>query len=274
MPWVHDGKFDYYGAYARPKTTYDFKIHINLLKGQVTVWYSGRGDDDWFLLAENVPLINKASSVNTVWVQQAVGASGIEDLLVDSQSLANRENVHPHPLAKDNRVVALGKGFRFQQMRSFWRQPGRHVTIARRAPKDYSPWIGFTDVVESKPGTLVAVFSDDNAHGASGRLLVIHSDDGGQTWKNEMSIKIQMARTLEASIAPESKNLPTVRCFCWLTPDLPTFSAAPMAAMIGRGYAYLIPARPGARVPSSFPAEFWNYPTAIGLSPATIIRTA
>lgn len=189
LPWAQDGKFNYYSAYARPKTPYDFKVHLNLKQEKMTVWCSGRGDEDWFMLAENVPLINKTDHINAIQVKQSIGGTGVEDLVVESEILQDREMVRSHPLAKKKRVVDSAKGFHFQQMRSAWRRPGRHVTVTRRNPQDSLPWIGFPDVVESKPGSLVATFSDGDTHGAGGRLLVVHSNDTGRTWGNEIAIK-------------------------------------------------------------------------------------
>jgi hypothetical protein len=58
VPWASDGRLDYYGGYARPDTPYDFKLKLDLRAGHVDVSSSGRGDDDWFLLVEEAPLIS------------------------------------------------------------------------------------------------------------------------------------------------------------------------------------------------------------------------
>jgi hypothetical protein len=44
-PWLFDGQLDYYCMYARPNTTYDFKLKLDLNQNQMTAWVSGRGDD-------------------------------------------------------------------------------------------------------------------------------------------------------------------------------------------------------------------------------------
>ena len=54
--WVSDGHIDYFAPYARPNTPYDFKLRLDLNAKRMSAWVSGRGDDDWFLVAEQVAL--------------------------------------------------------------------------------------------------------------------------------------------------------------------------------------------------------------------------
>ncbi len=190
LPWMFDGQFDYYGMYLRPETSYNFKIKLNLDSRNMTVWISGRGDDRWFMLAEEVPLINPVPSLNTIRVEQNTQASGI-DIYLDSQPWPEGEKIKPHPLAKKNRTVGPDQGFRFQSMRSCWNQSGRHVTIARNNPNHtprQSAWLGFPDVVQTDPDTLVCNYVDGSAHGGGGQWWVAHSLDLGKTWieKNTM----------------------------------------------------------------------------------------
>ena len=176
--WTHDGQFDQFGPYARPDTRHDFKLALDLGKRRMTVWVSGRGDDDWYLLADDLPMPEAVPAINHVRVEQHLGAQGIEDLVVQSEPLPEREAVRSHPLAKHERVVAPGRGFSFQSMRSVWRQPGQHVTIARSATR----WLGFPDVVQTGPRTLVCTHNDGTGHGGGGGLFVTHSSDLGRTW--------------------------------------------------------------------------------------------
>ena len=191
LPWVEDKHLDYYGMYVRPETPYDFKIKLSLDKHVMTVWVSGRGDDDWFMLAEEVPLLSSATIINTIHVEQNVGASGVE-IVVDSQPWLEGESVRPHPLAKKNRAVKKGNGFRFQSQRSVWRKPGRHITVAHNNPKNTphaSAWLGFPDVVQTGPKNLVSTYCDGRAHGGGGRLLIRHSEDLGKTWKEPVAMQ-------------------------------------------------------------------------------------
>ncbi|MBI3920558.1 MAG: exo-alpha-sialidase [Armatimonadetes bacterium] len=181
-PWVTDGRLDYYGCYARPNTPCDFKLTVDLRKQLATVWCTGRGDDDWFLLAEAIPLMAEVETINEVHVEQYPGAPGIHDFVVQSKPWRPGEKPRPHPLAKKERAVKPGAGFRFQSMRSVWRKPGRHVSIGRKPPV----WMGFPDVVQTGQQTLVCTHNDGVGHGGGGKLLVRHSDDLGKTWGEPM----------------------------------------------------------------------------------------
>ena len=130
--WLFDGRLDYYGMYARPLTPYHFKLKLNLNQNQMTAWVSGRGDDDWFMLVEGVPLMNAVTAINSVRVKQHPGAQGVEDVVIQSEQWADGEIIRPHLLAKKNRVVQENKGFKFQAMCSVWRKPNRHVTVTRK----------------------------------------------------------------------------------------------------------------------------------------------
>ena len=82
-PWVHGGGLDYYSLFARPNTPYDYKIHLDLEANRMTVRVSGRGDDKWYLIAENAPMVNDGIKlVNHVLVEQYPGAAGIRDFRV------------------------------------------------------------------------------------------------------------------------------------------------------------------------------------------------
>ncbi len=177
-PWIFDGRLDYYGAHARPFTSYDVKLKLDLNQNQMTAWVSGRGDDDWFMLVEDVPLMNAVTAINSVHIEQHPEAQGVENLVIQSQRWEGGESIRPHALAKKNRVVQEGKGFKFQAMRSVWRKPNRHVTVARKPPV----WMGFPDVVQTGENTLVCTHNDGKAHGGGGGMFVCYSDDLGKTW--------------------------------------------------------------------------------------------
>lgn len=181
VPWASDGRLDYFGGYARPQTPYDFKLKLDLRAGQVNVSSSGRGDDDWFLLVENAPLISPVSEINEARVEQFPQAADIESLLIRGEPWATGESVRPHPQAKKNRVVKPDSGFRLQSMRSLWRRPGRHVTISR----DQNRWQGFADVVATSSGRLLATYCDGFRHGGLGKSVIRVSDDLGKTWGPE-----------------------------------------------------------------------------------------
>lgn len=183
-PWLFDGQLDYYGTHARPFTPYDFKLKLDLSQNQMTAWVSGRGDDDWFMLIEDVPLMNAVTVINTVHAEQYPGAQGVHDVVIQSQQWMDGEVIRPHPLAKKNRIVQEGKGFKFQAMRSVWRKPKRHVTIARKPPV----WMGFPDVVQTGPNTLVCTHNDGRAHGGGGGMFVRHSGNLGQTWSESVTV--------------------------------------------------------------------------------------
>ena len=87
------------------------------------------------------------------------------------------ERCRPHPQAAP-RAVGPRRGFRFQPMRSTWRQPGRHVTVYR-APEVHC---GFPDVAVAGPDHLVCVWRNGSHTGGTGGLSVAHSHDCGRTW--------------------------------------------------------------------------------------------
>ena len=175
-PWVSDGNIDYYGMFARPDTPYDFKIRLDLVRKRMTAWVGGRGDDDWFLLADNVKLVTDAGMINEVHVEQYPNGPAIKDLLVQSQPWASAEKLRNHPLAKKDRVVGLDKGFKFQQMGSFWAKPGRHVTIARKQNVPYE----YVDVAQAGPNHLICVWW--GWKNSKRGVLISHSYDLGKTW--------------------------------------------------------------------------------------------
>ena len=197
-PWVSDGYIDYYGPYARPNTPYDFRFKLDLKKERMTAWIRGRGDDGWFLLAEDVPLKVKQNlrQINHVQVEQYAGGLEVENLMVLSEPYAPAERVRPHPLAKKNRVVGRNKGFRFQPMRSTWRKPGKHVTILRK-PGVHA---GFPDVALAGPEHLVCLWRNGSHTGGTGGLSVAHSYDLGKTW-SEPKVVARLGGTARESNA-------------------------------------------------------------------------
>jgi len=183
-PWVSDGYIDYFAGYARPNTPYDFKLRLDLVNKHMSAWVSGRGDDDWFLLAEDVALTTNAQQINSVQAELYPDAPVIESLMVRSKPWAPAERVQVHPLGKKERVVGPGRGFTFQSLRSTWRQPGKHVTIAR-VPGHHH---GFPDVVQAGPNHLVCAWRDGSHTGGGGDLSVAHSYDSGQTWSERQPV--------------------------------------------------------------------------------------
>jgi hypothetical protein len=190
VPGAFDGRLEYYGMYARPRTTYDFKIKVDLANSRATVWVSGRGDDDWFPLAANAPLMNKITAVDSFRVDQLPKATGVENLVIQSRPWREGERVRPYPLAKKNRVVGLKKGFRFQSQRSLWYDASRHVTVARRPNDDSQWWLGFPDLAQVGPTALVCSYVDGQAHGGGGRWWVARSEDLGRTWRDTTTLGI------------------------------------------------------------------------------------
>jgi hypothetical protein len=184
LPWLHGGGFDHYGMFVRPRTPYDLRLRIDLSSGFLTGWVSGAGDDDWFLLAEEVELLQRVEAIDAVRVEQGPAAAGVR-LVVRGRPWTEAQGVRPHPLAKADRVVAEDRGFRLQSMRSVWRRPGRHVTVARHNPETTPrerAWLGFPDVVQTGPTRLVCSYATGAAHGGGGDTVVLHSDDLGRTW--------------------------------------------------------------------------------------------
>ena len=182
--WINAGGLDYYSLYCRADTPYDYKIKLDLKSKRMTVWVSGRGDDGWYLIAEDAPVKSEVGQINHVLVEQYPGAAGIRDLMVRAAPHPAAEEVRPHPLAKKDRVVAPGRGFKLQSMRSVWGKAGRHVTI-RRNPKR---WYGFPDVVQADENTLVCSYNDGSGHGGGSGLFVQLSHDLGRTWEEPQQL--------------------------------------------------------------------------------------
>ncbi|MFC1676950.1 sialidase family protein, partial [Planctomycetota bacterium] len=184
-PWATDGSINYFGPYMRPNTAYDFKIKLDMDKNKMTIHVSGRGDDDWFLLAENVRLINPVKSINHVEIRDDYPASKIGDIKVRSSKWGVGEQIRPHRLAKTDRVVKSGAGFEFGSMQSTWRKPGKHVTIFREEGSHF----GFPDVAQVGPDHLICVWQNSSHTGSSdGRGgSISHSYDLGQTWSAPVS---------------------------------------------------------------------------------------
>jgi len=180
VPWAFDGKIDYYGGYARPQTPYDFRVELDLDHTKGTVWARGRGDDQWYLLAEGVPLMNPVPEINAAQIQQFPGAAGVSGLRVQSKPWDIGEKARLHPLAK-KQTVSSGKGFQLQSMRSLWHKAGTHVTISR----DPDRWQGFPDVVLTDSAKLLTTYCDGVGHGGGGKAIIRESSDMGLTWGPE-----------------------------------------------------------------------------------------
>ena len=184
-PGVFDGRIDYYGMFARPGTGYDFNLKVDLKAKRMTVWVAGRGDDAWFPLAVDVPLNQDAASgggcqINALRIDQLSQAPGVEGVVVSSSPWPEGESLRPHVAAKADRTVKPDSGFTFQSMRSLWRCADRHVTVARHPNRAQGWWLGFPDVVQTGPQSLVCVHNDGAAHGGGGRMWVCHSSGLGQ----------------------------------------------------------------------------------------------
>ena len=187
--YLHDGKLDYYGPWIRPNTPYDFKIHIDLDTQQMTVWVSGRGDDRWYLVAENTSLMNPVTSIDEIRVQQHSRAAGIDEVNVQAQITAEDEQIKPHPLAKKDLKVGPDRGFKFQSMRSTWGRAGTHVTICRKDRLHF----GFPRDLVRMGNKLFCVFENASHTGGAhqptsaqwksmGRVSLGVSYDLGHTW--------------------------------------------------------------------------------------------
>ncbi len=177
--WVSDGHIDYCGLYVRPGTPYDFKIRIDLTHKRMTAWTIGRGDDEWFLLAEDVPLKTETNSVNNAVVEIYPGGPDVENLVVQNKTWREGEQKRPHPLAKSARAVKSGRGFIFQPMRSTWRKPGKHVTIFREP--DFHA--AHADVVQAGNDHLISVWHNGGHTDGIGGMSMVHSYDKGKTWE-------------------------------------------------------------------------------------------
>lgn len=178
-PWINAGGLDYYSLFCRPHTPYDYKISLDLKAKRMTVWVSGRGDDNWYLVTEDAPVASNAGEINHVRIEQQLGATGIRDLIVCTSPSSAAEKVRPHPAAKADCTVTTGRGYTFQWMRSVWGKHGRHVTV-RRSP---GRWYGFPDVVQVNENTLACTYNDGGGHGGYGGLFVQLSHNLGRTWE-------------------------------------------------------------------------------------------
>lgn len=185
--WISDGRIDYFAPFTRPNTPYDFKLQVDLKNKRLSAWVSGWGDDDWFPVAEDVILHSDSPKIDWVQVEMTPDAPPIEGLQLRTEPAPGSESVRPHPLAKQNRVVDVERGFRFQSLRSTWRIPGKHVTIFRE-PGVHA---GFPDVTLAGKDHLVCVWRNSSHTGGSGNgggLSVAHSYDLGQTWGRPESV--------------------------------------------------------------------------------------
>ena len=184
--WISDGRIDYFAPFARPNTPFDFKLRADLKSKRLSAWVSGRGDDDWFLVAEDVPLHTDVDVIDAVQVEMSPEAPVIKGLQVRGRPDPALESVRPHPLAKQDRVVDVDRGFRFQSLQSAWRKPGKHVAIFRE-PGVHA---GFPDVALAGKDHLVCVWRNSSHTGGSGTGVsgygggpsVAHSYDLGRTW--------------------------------------------------------------------------------------------
>ena len=187
--YLNDGQLEYYGPWMRPNTPYDFKLHIDLDSQQMTAWVSGRGDDRWYLFAENVSLTGPVTSLNAIRVEQHSRATGINKVIVQSQPSPKDESIQPHPLAKKNQVVGPGHGFQFQSMRSTWGLTGKHVTICRKDRLHF----GFPRTLARMGNKLLCVFENASHTGGAhqptseqwklmGRVSICVSYDLGRIW--------------------------------------------------------------------------------------------
>ena len=177
--WISDGRIDYFAPFARPNTPFDFKLRVDMKSKRLSAWVSGRGDEDWFLIAENVPLHTDVDVLDAVQVEMSPNAPAIDGLQVRDRPDPALEEVRPHPLAKRDRVVDVHRGFRFQSLRSTWRKPGKHVTIFRKPGSHH----GFPDVAQAGKDHLVCVWRNSSHTGGGGDgLSVAHSYDLGRTW--------------------------------------------------------------------------------------------
>jgi hypothetical protein len=182
VPFVFDGSIGYYGGWARPGITYDFKLKLDLHRKLVTVWVSGRGDDEWFPLAVDAPLPTEVEWIDSAVVDQLPGASGVSGLVVQGEPWPDGEEVRQLPECASGPGPA--EAFRFQPMHSLWRDASRRVTIARRPNVDKGWCLGFPDVVQTSPHSLVCAYVDGPAHGCMGQWWIARSDDLGETWRD------------------------------------------------------------------------------------------
>jgi hypothetical protein len=183
-PWAEDGSWVQFGPHARPQTPCDFKITVDIAGQSATISYAARGDLDWFVFSERAPLLNKIKTINCARIELNPGAAPVCDFVAQQTRWAEGENLRSHPLAKKNRVVSPDAGYACPTMRSLWRKPGRHVTIARNPKR----WMGFPDVAQTGPESLVCAYADGSGHGAGGGLFVRRSSDLGRTWSDPITV--------------------------------------------------------------------------------------
>ena len=176
--WVSDGTIDRFGPFVRPDTPYDFKLLIDLAQRRLTAWVAGRGDDDWFLLAEDVALPDGVVCIDRVRTAAFPNAPAVEGPRVTAAPRPEGEALRPHPRAKADRIVDPDNGFKCQSMRSTWRKPGKHVTVFREP----SVHAGFPDVAQAERGHLVCVWLNHSHTGDAGGTSIAHSHDNGRTW--------------------------------------------------------------------------------------------
>jgi len=151
---------------------------VDLKSKRLSAWVSARGDDEWFLVAEDVTLHTDVAAIDTAQVELSPDAPVIEGLQVRGRPDPELEEVRPHPLAKRDRVVDIERGFRFQSLRSTWRKSGKHVTVFRK-PGVHA---AFVDVALASPRHLIAVWRNGSHTSGSSGISVAHSHDLGRTW--------------------------------------------------------------------------------------------
>ncbi|MBT3342224.1 MAG: exo-alpha-sialidase, partial [Gemmatimonadetes bacterium] len=176
--WVSDGTIDYFGPFVRPDTPCDFKLHIDLNRGRLTAWVVGRGDQDWFLLAEDVALPEGVTNIDRVRTSVFPDAPAVDGPKVLPEPWPEGETLRPHPQAKADCVVAPAEGLTCRSMRSTWRKPGKHVTVFR----EQGEHAGFPDVAWDGDRRLVCAWRVGSHTGGGGGLSYACSDDLGKTW--------------------------------------------------------------------------------------------
>ena len=222
--WVSDGAIDYFGPFVRPKTPYDFKLHIDLEQRRLSAWVTGRGDGNWFLLVEDAPLPDAVSRIDRVRASVFPDGPAGDSPKVMIEPWQKGEALRPHPQAKTDCVVDSANGFTCQSMHSTWRQPGKHVTIFRKQ----GVHAGFPDVAQAEPGHLVCVWDNHSHTGGPGGGSLAHSHDGGRTWSEATQApapgRIQRlddgALLLSAHLAPDGdRNAAPWKSIRWSSSD-------------------------------------------------------
>jgi len=182
--WINDGNNDYYGPCARPKTVYFFKIKLDFILKELTAWVLCEGDDEWFLLAEKASIIPTAEYIDMVRIEQYPNGPDIEELILAVSPIKEKEEVHTHSIIGSCDQVGLGKGFRFQSMRSIWRKLGKQITIFRRADIHCA----FPDIVKCSSKHIICVWRNGSHSGGTGGLYLSHSYNGGITWSDPVLV--------------------------------------------------------------------------------------